>query len=68
MSPKGMVLIIPGRPDFGAKHDFFEQDLRGKNTYINPPFNTFDGGQNLIEKVISKYSTPYDQISPDSHF
>src|SRR3569623_218616 len=23
----------------GAKHDFFKQDLSGKNTYINPPFN-----------------------------
>jgi hypothetical protein len=39
---------------FGAKHDFFQQDLRGNNTYINPPFNTFEGKQNLIEKVITK--------------
>ena len=41
---------------FGAKHDFFKQDLSGKNTYINPPFNTFENRQNLIEKVISKVS------------
>ena len=39
---------------FGAKHDFFQQDLSGKNTYINPPFNTFEDKQNLIEKVITK--------------
>ena len=41
---------------FGAKHDFFKQDLSGKNTYINPPFNTFEDKHNLIEKVISKIS------------
>jgi ribonuclease HI len=41
---------------FGAKHDFFQQELAGKNTYINPPFNTFEGNQNLIEKVIMKVS------------
>ena len=41
---------------FGAKHDFFKQDLRGKNIYVNPPFNTFEDKQNLIEKVISKIS------------
>ena len=41
---------------FGAKHDFFQQELSGKNTYINPPFNTFEGRQNLIEKVIAKVS------------
>src|ERR1700722_16011750 len=41
---------------FGAKHDFFQQELTGKNTYINPPFNTFEGNQNLIEKVIAKVS------------
>ena len=41
---------------FGAKHDFFKQDLSGKNTYVNPPFNTFEGKQNLMEKVISKIS------------
>ena len=41
---------------FGAKHDFFQQELAGKNTYINPPFNTFHGNQNLIEKVITKVS------------
>jgi len=35
---------------FGAKHDFFKQDLSGKNTYINPPFNTFEDKHNLIEK------------------
>src|SRR5271154_5483491 len=39
---------------FGAKHDFFQQELAGKNTYVNPPFNTFEGNQNLIEKVIAK--------------
>ena len=39
---------------FGAKHDFFKQDLSGKNTYINPPFNTFKDGKNLIEQVITK--------------
>ena len=39
---------------FGAKHDFFKQNLSGKNIYVNPPFNTFDDKQNLIEKVISK--------------
>ena len=39
---------------FGGKHDFFEQKLEGKNCYINPPFNTFMGNQNLIEKVIQK--------------
>ena len=37
---------------FGAKHNFFKQDLRGKNTNINSPFNTFEDKQNLIEKVI----------------
>ena len=41
---------------FGAKHDFFQQELAGKNTYINPPFNTFEGNKNLIEKVITKVS------------
>jgi hypothetical protein len=41
---------------FGAKHDFFKQDLSGKNTYVNPPFNTFEDKQNLIEKVILKIS------------
>ena len=41
---------------FGAKHDFFQQDLAGRNTYINPPFNTFEGKHNLIEKVIEKIS------------
>jgi hypothetical protein len=41
---------------FGAKHDFFKQDLSGKNIYVNPPFNTFEDRQNLIEKVISKIS------------
>jgi hypothetical protein len=39
---------------FGARHDFFKQDLKGKNTYINPPFNTFEGSQNLIERAITK--------------
>ena len=37
---------------FGAKHDFFKQDLRGKNIFINPPFNTFEDKQNLIEKSL----------------
>ena len=48
---------------FGAKHDFFKQDLSGKNTYINPPFNTFEDNQNLIEKVVSKISDSCDRIS-----
>jgi len=39
---------------FGAKHDFFKQEIKGKNVYVNPPFNTFEGNQNLIEKVITK--------------
>ena len=46
--------LYPEDQIFGAKHDFFKQDLTGKNTYINPPFNTFEGKQNLIEKVINK--------------
>ena len=37
-----------------AQHDFFKQDLRGKNIFINPPFNAFENKQNLIEKLISK--------------
>src|ERR1043165_5734277 len=41
---------------FGAKHDFFKQNLRGKNIFINSPFNTFEDKQNLIEKIISKIS------------
>ena len=41
---------------FGAKHNFFRQDLAGKISFINPPFNTFEGKQNLIEKVIEKIS------------
>ncbi len=41
---------------FGAKHDFFKQTLEGRNTYINPPFNTFEGkeNENLISEVIAK--------------
>jgi len=42
---------------FGAKHDFFKQEIKGKNVYVNPPFNTFEGNQNLIEKVITKFSS-----------
>ena len=30
---------------FGAKRDFFKQELKGKNIYINPPFNTFEGNR-----------------------
>jgi hypothetical protein len=44
---------------FGGKHDFFEQKLEGKNCYINPPFNTFIGNQNLIEKVIQKVTDAF---------
>ena len=43
-----------GDVSFGAKYDFFTQELAGRNTYINPPFNTYQGSQNLIEKVIEK--------------
>ena len=46
--------LYPEDTVFGAKHDFFKQDLRGKNTYVNPPFNTFEGKQNLIERVLEK--------------
>ena len=49
-----MVFKIPRNQVFGAKHDFFKQNLSGKNIYVNPPFNTFEDKQNLIEKVISK--------------
>src|ERR1700684_1175100 len=48
--------LYPEDKVFGAKHDFFKQDLTGKNTYVNPPFNTFENKQNLIEKVIKKVS------------
>ena len=48
--------LYPEDKVFGAKHDFFKQDLTGKNMYVNPPFNTFDNKQNLIEKVIKKVS------------
>jgi len=47
---------------FGAKHDFFKQPIEGKNTYINPPFNTYEGKENLIEKVIKKIA---DSIRSD---
>src|SRR5271170_5556599 len=30
-----------GDVSFGAKYDFFTQELAGRNTYINPPFNTY---------------------------
>ena len=49
-----MVLLISRRQSVWAEHDLFKQDLRGRNTYINPPFNTFEGNKNLIEKVIEK--------------
>src|SRR5580698_8525477 len=48
--------LYPEDKLFGAKHDFFKQDLTGKNMYVNPPFNTFENKQNLIEKVIMKVS------------
>ena len=48
--------LYPEDKIFGAKHDFFKQDLTGRNTYVNPPFNTFENKQNLIEKVIEKVS------------
>ena len=48
--------LYPEDKVFGAKHDFFKHDLMGRNTYVNPPFNTFENKQNLIEKVIKKVS------------
>jgi hypothetical protein len=48
--------LYPEDKVFGAKHDFFKQELTGRNTYVNPPFNTFENKQNLIEKVIEKVS------------
>src|ERR1700727_2600208 len=56
VQPKRMVSLYPEDKVFGAKHDFFKQDLTGKNMYVNPPFNTFEYKQNLIEKVIKKVS------------
>ena len=41
---------------FWSKTRLLQQDLTGKNMYVNPPFNTFDNKQNLIEKVIKKVS------------
>ena len=49
---------------FGAKHDFFKQSLEGKNTYINPPFNTYEGKENLIEKVIKKIADSLQSDKP----
>jgi hypothetical protein len=39
---------------FGAKHDFFKQSLEGRNTYINPPFNTYMNDEHVITQVIRK--------------
>jgi hypothetical protein len=36
--------------NFGAKHNFFAQNLEGKNTYVHPTFH--DG--HLLEKIIDK--------------
>ena len=37
---------------FGAKHDFFKQDLRGKNIFINPPFRDIDRKESDIFEMI----------------
>src|SRR5580692_7129731 len=60
--------LYPEDKVFGAKPDFFKQDLTGKNTYVNPPFNTFENKQNLIEKVIEKVSDSLRQIFQQEWF
>ena len=41
----------------GAKHDFFKQRLEGRNTYINPPFNTYVNDEHVITQVIRKVAS-----------
>ena len=35
---------------FGAKYDFFKQNLSGKNIYVNPPFNTLKTNKISLKK------------------
>lgn len=38
---------------FGANYNFFQTDLRGENTFVNPPFNEING-QDILTKVIDR--------------
>ena len=41
---------------FGAKWNFFQQKLSGRNIFVNPPFEVRANGKNLILKIIQKIS------------
>src|SRR6185436_2790854 len=41
---------------FGAKWNFFQQKLSGRNIFVNPPFEVIANGKNLILKIIQKIS------------
>ena len=49
---------------FGAKWNFFEQTLEGKNIFICPPFEVHSNGENLITKVIQKIVTELKTDKP----
>lgn len=38
---------------FGARHDFFNTDLRGENFFVNPPFNSVQG-HDIMSRVIDR--------------
>lgn len=49
---------------FGAKWNFFEQTLEGKNIFICPPFEVHSNGENIITKVIQKIVTELKTDKP----
>ena len=51
-----VVLTVSRRQSIWSKTRVLQTRLDGENTYVNPPFNTFENKQNLIEKVIKKVS------------
>ena len=49
---------------FGAKWNFFEQNLEGKSIFICPPFELNLNGENIITKIIQKIITELKTDKP----